>query len=142
MAHRKRILPSSRKHRPPDGPAKRSSAKFCDRGISPYNSWLGRPSKEADYVTVTLNGVESTFPNRKYAEDYVQQMQRQQRLVHQGNNQSYESQQQALYLGKSPQKFHQLKPNKNNLIVNTTLKQATSKSMLIVDLLHPFKKKG
>ncbi|MCB1075501.1 MAG: hypothetical protein KDK59_08210 [Simkania sp.] len=81
---------------------KEAPLNFVIEEYHPYNSWLGRPSKEADYVTVTLNGVESTFPNRKYAEDYVQQMQRQQRLVHQGNNQSYESQQQALYLGKSP----------------------------------------
>ncbi|WP_053225345.1 hypothetical protein [Simkania negevensis] len=81
---------------------KEAPLNFVIEEHHPYNSWLGRPSKEADYVTVTLNGVKSTFPNRKYAEDYVQQMQRQQRLVHQGNNQSYESQQQALYLGKSP----------------------------------------
>ncbi|WP_420421701.1 hypothetical protein [Simkania sp.] len=68
----------------------------------PHNSWLGRPSKKADYVTVTVNGLDSTFPKRKWAEKYVQLMQRQQSLVYQGNNQSYQCQQEALYLGKSP----------------------------------------
>lgn len=73
----------------------------------PYNGWLGKHSKEPDYVTVTINGEKSKLPDRKSAEAFVQLMQDQQRLVHQGNDQVHQAQQRALYLGKPPSEIPQ-----------------------------------